>query len=323
MNQTNGLKLLAFLIAVILWAYVRVTVGGVTQNSITQLELQIPLEMKGQAPHLIPYERSSDTIKLTLRGDSEVVTELRQGLVRAYVDLENMSAGSAWPEVQVLVPAGVHILNVDPNSVNVRLSPEMVKEVPIKIETAGAPKEGYKVGIPLFEPKTVKVDGPEELVTQVNFVSGVVPVDDFGESVVLAVNNLVPVNANNTAVMGTDSSLRLATREVRVTIPIERRESVENLPILTENVKVNKQPGYTYDLVTEPQYVQISTTLNGESLPSGVQATAITLSPVGETMEEVAVDLMSHDGIRFVGASKVTIKVIPKKIETKEKEEKK
>ena len=90
MNQTNGIKVLAVVISVILWAYVRVTVGGVTRNSVTQLELRVPLETKGAGTSLIPYEKSTDTIKLILRGDSEVVTELREGLVRDYIDVENM-----------------------------------------------------------------------------------------------------------------------------------------------------------------------------------------------------------------------------------------
>ena len=155
MNQTNGLKILAMVISIILWAYVRVTQGGVTQNTITQLELRVPLETKGGGSNLIPFEKSADTITLVLRGDSEVVTELREGLVRAYVDLEGMAAGSNWPEVQVLVPAGVQILSKDPSSVNVHLSPLMVKEVPIKIATAGAPKKGFKVGTPIFSPNIV------------------------------------------------------------------------------------------------------------------------------------------------------------------------
>ena len=231
MNQTNGLKILALVISIILWAYVRVTQGGVTQNTITQLELRVPLETKGGGSNLIPFEKSADTITLVLRGDSEVVTELREGLVRAYVDLEGMAAGSNWPEVQVLVPAGVQILSKDPSSVNVHLSPLMVKEVPIKIATAGAPKKGFKVGTPIFSPNIVKLEGPEELVGQVNVVMGVVPVDGLGETIALIVNNLVPLNENETAVMGTDSALRLAVREVRVTIPIEQEQTLETLPV--------------------------------------------------------------------------------------------
>ena len=71
---------------------------------------------------------------------------------------------------------------------------------------------------------------------QVNVVMGVVPVDGLGETIALIVNNLVPLNENETAVMGTDSALRLAVREVRVTIPIEQEQTLETLPVALKNV---------------------------------------------------------------------------------------
>ena len=313
MNQTTGLKVLAVVISVILWAYVRVTVGGVTRNSVTQLELRVPLETKGAGTSLIPYEKSTDTIKLILRGDSEVVTELREGLVRAYIDVENMSAGSAWPEVQVLVPANVEILDVDPASVNVRLSPRMVKEVPIKIDTAGLPKTGFKVGTPIFEPVKAKIEGPEELVSQVALVSGLVPVEGLGNTLALAVNDLKPVNDNGTAVMGTDTALRLDVREVRVTIPIEQQQTLETLPVLVDNVTVKKQAGYSYRLEVSPQYVQVATTRGQADLPSGLQVKGVTLDPVRDQVQQVEVELMNVDGLNFVGANKISIRVIPQK----------
>ena len=318
MNQTNGLKILAMVISIILWAYVRVTQGGVTQNTITQLELRVPLETKGGGSNLIPFEKSADTITLVLRGDSEVVTELREGLVRAYVDLEGMAAGSNWPEVQVLVPAGVQILSKDPSSVNVHLSPLMVKEVPIKIATAGAPKKGFKVGTPIFSPNIVKLEGPEELVGQVNVVMGVVPVDGLGETIALTVNNLVPLNENETAVMGTDSALRLAVREVRVTIPIEQEQTLETLPVALKNVKVEKQSGYEYELDVSPEFVQVSTTLTADQLPESLQVKPYTFKPKGPRVQEVDVELNPGEGLTLVGGSRVTLTLRPKKINESE-----
>src|SRR5690606_22759735 len=150
-----------------------------------------PLETKLGNSNFIAFERSTDTVSLTLRGDSEVVTELREGLVRAYVELEGMAPGGNWPEAQVMLPAGGQSLNIDARSVNGQLSPLMVNEVPVKIETAGAPRAGFKVGSPVFSPQSVKLEGPEELVRQVSLVSGVVPVDGLGETLALTVSNLV------------------------------------------------------------------------------------------------------------------------------------
>jgi YbbR domain-containing protein len=317
-NQTNGLKILALVISIILWAYVRVTQGGVTHTSQTQLELRVPLETKGGGSNLIPFEKSTDTISLVLRGDSEVVTELREGLVRAYVELEGMAPGSNWPEVQVLVPAGVQILSVDPSSVNVHLSPLMVKEVPIKIATAGAPKKGFVVGAPIYQPQSVKLEGPEELVSQVNMVMGVVPVDGLGETLALTVNNLVPLNENETAVMGTDTALRLAVREVRVTIPIEQELTLETLPVALKNVKVVKQTGYEYELDVSPEFVQISTALTAEKLPESLQVKPYTFEPTGAGTQEVEVEIETVPGLTLVGGSKVTLTLKPEKIETSE-----
>jgi YbbR domain-containing protein len=316
-NQ-SGIKILALVISIILWAYVRVTQGGVTQNSITQLELRVPLETKGGGTTLIPFEKSTDTIRLVLRGDSEIVTELREGLVRAYVDLEGMAPGSNWPEVQVLVPAGVQILSTDPPSVNVQLSPLMVKEVPIKIATAGAPKKGFVVGTPIFQPETAKLEGPEELVSQVNMVMGVVPVDGLGETLALTVNNLVPLNENETAVMGTDTALRLAVREVRVTIPIEQEQTFETLAVALKNVKVVKERGYEYELDVSPEFVQISTGLTADKLPESVQVKPYTFTPKGSRVQEVEVEIEPVQGLTLVGGTKVTLTLKPEKIQTSE-----
>lgn len=313
MIQANGLKFLAAVIAVILWAYVRVTVGGVSQTSTTQLELRIPLETKVGGSNLIPYEKSIDTITVTVRGDSQVVDELRAGLVSAYVDLEKMAAGSNWPEVQVLVPAGVSIIKVEPSSVNVHLSPLMIKEVPIKIETAGSPKQGFKVGTPIYEPPSVKLEGPEELVSQVSMASGVVPVEGLSETLALRVNNLVPLNENGTAVMGADTSLRLAVREVRVTIPIEESETRETLDVDISNVDFRREPGYKYKLDYTPKFVRVNTSLLEEQLPDSLKVASITLRPNGLNVEEVEVKLEVPEGITVVGPATVKLILTPSK----------
>ena len=316
MNQTNGLKILALVISIILWAYVRVTQGGVVQDAVTQLELRVPLDIRGivDGSNLIPYEKSTDTISLTLRGESKVVTELREGLVRAYVDLEGMAPGSNWPEVQVLVPGGVQILKVDPKSVNVHISPLMVKEVPIVIETAGSPKRGFKVGEPLFEPRSAKLQGPEELVSQVDVVMGMVPVDGLGETLALTVNNLVPLNQNQTAVMGTDTALRIDVREVRVTLPIEQEQNLDTLPVTLKNVKVEKQDGWEYELDVSPEFIQVSSSLSNDKLPEGLEVKPYTFKPDGGDVTEVQVDLAPVKGVTLVGESQVTLTLKPRKI---------
>lgn len=318
MSQTNGLKALALVIAIILWAYVRVTVGGVTQTPITQLELKIPLETKGAGSNLIPFEKSADTISVTVRGDTDVVNELGEGMVRAYVDLKDVSAGSAWPEVQVVVPGDVAIMNIDPRSVNVRISPLMAKEVPVRIETSGKPKDGFKVGTTLFEPRVAKIEGPEELVRQVSKVRGVVQVEGLSESFSAAVKGLVPLSETGAVVMGKDVSIRIEVREVQATITIEQRQTLESLAVGLEQVKVDGEPGFRYDIEVEPQFIQVNSSLKPDLLPKMIQVPELTFQPKGPSVVSKIVTLPALDGVSYVGKGQVKLTLIPQKVESQE-----
>ena len=301
------------MLAVILWAYVKATQGGLTQKVESQLQLQIPLEIKGSGTSLIPFEKSADKVEVTLRGDSEIVTDLREGLVRASVDVEALVAGSHWPEVQVLVPAGVHILDVKPSSVNVRLSPPMLKEVAVKIETAGKPKDGFQAMLPNFEPRMVKIQGPEALVSQVSHVIGLVPLDNEDSSISVSVTNLTPVNENGTAVMASDSSIRMTPRKVSATIPVEIKETLHTLPVLLDNVRVEGSDKFTYKIEVKPQFVQVnSRLLKTQALPLGLKTKELVINMASQS-RTVEVSLESVEGLIPVGNGIVEIVVNPKK----------
>lgn len=318
MSQTNGLKALALVIAIILWAYVRVTVGGVTQNPVTQLELKIPLETKGAGTNLIPFEKSADTITVTVRGESDLVNELGEGMVRAFVDLKDVAAGSAWPEVQVIVPGDITIMNIDPKSVNVRISPLMAKEVPIRVDVSGKPKPGFKAGTPLYEPKSVKIEGPEELVRQVAEVRGGVQVDGLSESFSAIAKNLVAVSETGALVVSRDVAIRFEVREVHVTVPIEQRQTLESVALGLDQVKVDEERGYRYDIELEPQFVQVSSSLGTGALPKIIQIPPVTLKPNGAEVVSKVVELPSIEGVSYVGKGQVKLTLIPYKVDNQE-----
>jgi YbbR domain-containing protein len=313
LRENSGIKLLAIVLAVILWAYVRVTVGGVTQKVMSQLVLQVPLETRGAGSGLIPYEKSADTITITLRGESSVVSDLREGLVRAYVDVADMVSGSHWPEVQVLVPPGVQILDTEPKSVNVKLSPPMFKEVLVSVQSTGEPKAGFRAHKPSFEPRTIRLQGPEALVSQVEKVTCLVPVDGLEESFSLTIHNLTPVNSNGNAVMGIDSSIRMTPRKVSATIPIEATETIHSLPVILSNVRVEEKAGYAYDLEVVPQFVQVRTQIRDrQGLPEGLTTEKLSF-PATSEVQEREVGLTLQDGMTAVGSGKVKVRLLPRK----------
>jgi YbbR domain-containing protein len=313
LKENAGLKALAVVLALILWAYVRVTVGGVTQKVMSQLVLQVPLETRGAGTNLIPYEKSADTITITLRGEASVVSELREGLVRAYVDVADMVSGSHWPEVQVLVPQGIQILSVEPKSVNVKLSPPMFKEVAVTVQGTGEPKAGYRALKPTYEPRTIRLQGPEALLSQIEKVSCLVPLDGLDQTFSLTIHNLVPVNGNGNAVMGIDSSILMKPRKISATIPIEPMETIHSLPVILSNIKVEEKPGYAYDIEVVPQFVQVRTQLRDrKGLPEGLATESLQFAATSEVQER-EVGLALQSGMTPVGPSKVKVRLVPRR----------
>lgn len=309
----TGLKLISVVLALVLWTYVRVSVGGLTHETMSQLELQVPLEIRGASSSLIPYEKSAGTIKVTLRGDSAVVSDLREGLVRAYVDVSDMVAGTHWPEVQVLVPQGVDVLVCEPKSVNVKLSPPMSKSVPLVVEPSGDPKKGFRALNPSYEPRIVRLQGPEAILNQVQKVVCLVPVGGLSETLTLAARNLAPVNSDGNILMGMDSIIRMVPREVMVTLPIEGTEVLHALPVLLDDVTVERLPGYSYNLEVFPQFVQVRGSASDmKDLPVGLSTSELHFSHSSKRQEK-EVGLIKIPGLTLVGNSIVKVRLTPVK----------
>lgn len=314
MGQNSGLKLLAFVIAVILWAYVRITLGGFGQAKVTQLAMRVPLELRGGDAGPIVYERSTDTIEVTLKGDSRIVDTLKEGLVSAFIDVDDLQPGTQFPEVQVVVPAGIQILKKEPASVSLSLSPYMVKEVPLRVAVSGKVKSGYDVGVPSVSPEVIKLEGPEALLTQVVAVHAKVPLQSREKSFAAQVHSLEAINENQTAVMGTGRSISFSPKEVTVLVPIERAEEMLNLPVILDRVNFDPLPGYRYETLVEPKIVLVGSRLpEGVEPPTSLSTQSLTF-PSSKEPQTREVFLAPVEGLEFKGTEKVTVKLIPTKI---------
>lgn len=314
MKSDTGLKFVSVVLALVLWAYVRVSVGGVTQKVMSQLDLRVPLEIRGEGSNLIPYEKSASAVTVTLRGESSIVSDLREGLVRASIDVRDMVSGSHWPEVQVLVPQGVQILSVEPKSVNVKLSSPMVREVALLIEGTGEPKAGYRALKPIFSPKVVSLRGPEALVSKVDKVISLVPIGGASKTFSLTIRDLTPVNSSGNTVLGIDSSIRIVPPQIDATIPIEKVQSVVTLPVLLDRVEAASNSEYHYEIEAVPSSVKVHVlpTYKG-SLPKGIFTESVYFKASAGALEQ-EVNLEQIDGISIMGDTKIRVRLIPKKI---------
>jgi len=305
-------RIIAITLSVLLWAFVRVTQEGNGSQSLSQINVQVQLQVRGVQPDLVAYDISQDEVRVTLRGDSESVGALREGFVKAYVDLTGLEgATNVWPEVKVIAPGGMSIVSQDPRSVNIKLSPMGARLVPVRLRVNGNPASGMAAGEPKLEPPQVRVTGPEALLQEVEEIVGRVVLDGQSQSFSVSLRDLVAVNSQGTEVQTKRARLKLSPESVSATIPVQADSRSVAVAVAFDNVKVVNAPGWRYRLEVEPEYVTLRVPRDGKA-PKSLQIKAQTFA--SSTKPEVReVDLVIPDGVEVLGASNVRLRLVPEK----------
>jgi len=175
MGMTNflkkdiNLKILSLVFAIFLWIYVYYK-DTPFQENLAVTSFVIPIEVKGLASDLTVVEMQDDVF-VKVRGNKDIISDMKPGGVRASVDLSNKSTGT----YRVLVQASslVDVVSVEPQAVDIKIDKLIEKTMEITLEFEGKPKSGYVVSgenVKILPERTVKVKGPEEIMVNVNKV---------------------------------------------------------------------------------------------------------------------------------------------------------
>lgn len=153
-------KLLALLLALLLWSFV-----SNIQKTISQRNLTInisPLVPNSQVAKGIP-----DTVEIVVSGNSQRIARLRAEEISAVLDLLG-DKGKFKKDVYVSVPSGISLLKVTPREVIGIVEPLAKTSLPVKVSFI--PLEGPNPDILLSAeiiPKSVAALGQADLIEQV------------------------------------------------------------------------------------------------------------------------------------------------------------
>jgi len=156
----NGLlKLLAFLMALLLWITLMPE-----EKIYSEKSFQVPLEARNLPAAFEITERPPATIDVTVRAPNRLLGEMTTADVQAVLNLSRASVNQEDyplnPDI-VTVPAGAKAVRVFPNKVRLKIerSSEVMMEIlPVLL---GKPKDGFKVDQIEMIPSKVFVRGPE------------------------------------------------------------------------------------------------------------------------------------------------------------------
>lgn len=121
-ERNTGLKLLAFLSALVLWFYVTQVESGGQQEILAT----VPVAVKNQPPELVIVEMQPTVNVRYLRGSRAALPlwgSKNGAEVKAEVDLSQAKAGRNWARVKVQVPEDARLLEVSPAQIAVQLEP--------------------------------------------------------------------------------------------------------------------------------------------------------------------------------------------------------
>jgi len=154
-----ALKLLAFLLALVLWLTLIPEERTFSEKSLT-----IPLETHNLPADLEMVERPPAAIDLTVRAPNRLIDQITPSNVFAKLNLAGASvAQQEYPlnESMISVPAGVTVIKIYPSKVRLRLERTQQAELENVPELIGSPREGMKIERVEVAPPTVAVKGPE------------------------------------------------------------------------------------------------------------------------------------------------------------------
>jgi YbbR domain-containing protein len=163
-----NLKATAFLLALILWLFVRGEPGQETILPIP-LEVQVPshLEMTGERPA---------TIEITIQGATTSNMGFGQSRPTCLVDLRDATEGR---HVVTLTPnniripkgSGIIVSKVNPTQLTVLLERTLTKEVPVIAPIRGELSQGFEIYNMFIKPGIIEISGPRSYIEPVRAIA--------------------------------------------------------------------------------------------------------------------------------------------------------
>ncbi len=115
-------------------------------------------------------------VDLVVTGDKRKIDQINPRDLVASLDLTEVQAGDRTvqitPEnVNVELPTGVKLEEVQPNKIAIKLEAVMEREIPVRAETEGSVAEDFEIYGTAVLPARVNVRGPESYIKSLDFIS--------------------------------------------------------------------------------------------------------------------------------------------------------
>lgn len=253
-----AVHLLALVLALALWFFVKSTSGPVRQADTNSRRFAgVTIETRNRATEFDLVQPLTQTTTLNVRAHQDVLDKLTVQDLVAYVDLRTLSEGTHELNIRVDLPAGVEVLSANPSRVQVAMEQIISTQVPVNLSLTGVPPAGYYAPPGEVDPATVVVTGGRSVVGNMtpftivldvasltSTISGSFPLEPYnalGQLLELSINPpqaqyrqpIYPIKAVPLEVVG-EGGYAPGVKEVLFELDISQLEVAANPEILQE-----------------------------------------------------------------------------------------
>ena len=154
-----GLKLLAFILAFLLWLILIPE-----EKTYSEKTLTVSLETRNIPPDMELVEKPAATVDIMIRAKNRVLNEISPSSIYARLDLEKASVyQDIYPlnGAMIVLPPGTEVVNISPNMIRLKLEKTKQMDLEIAPMIVGKINEGFKITSIEVTPAVVPVKGPE------------------------------------------------------------------------------------------------------------------------------------------------------------------
>ena len=158
-TENLGLKFVSFACALVLYSLFHGSQDAQRAMLVDMVVLMPPENANRVLVNSIPPQ-----VRLTLRGSRTALDELRaDDIGNLQVDIHTGAEKRVTLDPALVhVPPSVHVVQIDPPSIDLLWEDQVTRDVPIQVSVVGTPAPGFVVkGVPVAEPPSVRVRGPK------------------------------------------------------------------------------------------------------------------------------------------------------------------
>lgn len=264
----------AVLLSVFLWLFVEITENEVQIMEISNIEVILRNEEILSDRGLIIAEIETETISITFEGSRSDLTALAlPGALTAEVDLAAItSAGGTSLTYEIIYPIAVNpnsvsILGRSVTRIGLRIDRMLERVVPVRVDYTGGTASELLIAEPAeFNPTTISIRGPEDIVSLISYVRvpifrenlsttyteelGFVLYDDYDEQIILDESVLEHIHFSHDTIMVTVPIREI--REIPLTVELSHDSSTSSantrVVISPSTIRVSGDPEVLRDI---------------------------------------------------------------------------